>query len=160
MDDSNEKLSGLKTILQKAQAFCAYQERCTHEMAQKLREWKVDEDRIPNIIEDLTKEKFLNDLRFTQTYVSSKFRLNKWGKIKLAYELRMKKIPDALISQGLEVISEDEYREAIQALIAQKAREVKDTDAYARKQKIARFLVSKGYETDLVFGELKRLVKD
>ena len=72
----------------------------------------------------------------------------------------MKKIPDALISQGLEVISEDEYREVIQALIAQKAREVKDTDAYARKQKIARFLVSKGYETDLVFGELKSLGKD
>ena len=111
MDDINRKYSNLKTILQKAQAYCAYQERCTHEMTQKLREWKVDEDRIPSIIEELTKEKFLNDLRFTQTFVSSKFRLNKWGKIKLAYELRMKKIPDALISQGLEVISEDEYRE-------------------------------------------------
>ncbi len=160
MDDINRKYSNLKTILQKAQAYCAYQERCTHEMTQKLREWKVDEDRIPSIIEELTKEKFLNDLRFTQTFVSSKFRLNKWGKIKLAYELRMKKIPDALISQGLEVISEDEYREAIQALIVQKAREVKDTDPYSRKQKIARFLVSKGYETDLVFGELKSLGKD
>ena len=52
-------------------------------MAQKLREWKVDDDRIPSIIEELTKEKFLNDLRFTQTFVSSKFRLNKWGKIKM-----------------------------------------------------------------------------
>jgi len=156
MNDVNEKLSGLKTILHKAQAYCAYQERCTKEVVQKLRDWKVDEDRIPKIIEQLTGENFINDIRFTETFVRSKFNLKKWGKNKIAYELRLKKIPASIISQSLQAINDNEYRAALQHLKDQKSKEIKEKDPFKKKQKIVRFLVSRGFEMELVMGTFKK----
>ena len=155
MNDVNEKLSGLKTILHKAQAYCAYQDRCTFEVLQKLRDWGVDEERIPKIVESLTEDKFLNDDRYTVSFVSSKFRLKHWGRIKIAYELRLKKIPSELIFSALESIDENEYASTLQTLITRKSKEVKDTDAFRKKQKVARFLISKGFESELVFKMMK-----
>ncbi len=157
MNDVNDKLSGLKTIVHKAEAYCAYQERCSHEVIQKLHEWKIDETRIPKIIETLINEKFINDLRFTQTFVESKFRLKKWGRKKIAYELRMKKIPDAIISEGLSCISDEDYQAAIEFLITQKTKEIHENDAFAKKQKLLRFLISRGYETDFALRVMKML---
>jgi regulatory protein len=155
MDDVNEKLTGLKTILHKAQAYCAYQDRCSSEVVQKLRNWGVDDARIPKIIETLIADKFLDDLRFAQSFVSSKFRLKHWGRNKLVYELRLKKIPSDFISLAIESIEENEYSATLQTLISKKTKEVKDTDAFRKKQKIARYLISKGFESELVFGMLK-----
>jgi len=154
MNDYNENLSGLTTILHKAQSYCAYQDRSSYEVSQKLKEWGVDASRIPKIIEDLISEKFIDDKRYAETFAGSKFRLKKWGRNKIAFELRMKKIPQHLISLALESLDETQYAETIQALIAQKSKEVKDSDAFSKKQKIARYLISKGFESDLVFGML------
>jgi regulatory protein len=155
MSDVNEKLSGLKTILTKAQSFCAYQDRCSAEVIQKLRDWGIDETRIPKIIASLTEDKFLNDRRYAESFVSSKFRLKHWGRNKIAYELRGKKIPYELISDALENIDEEEYATTLKSLIAKKSKEVKDSDPYRKKQKVARFLISKGFESELVFANLK-----
>ena len=154
MDDVNEKLSGLTTILNKAQAFCAYQDRSSFEVSQKLKDWGVAAERIPKIIESLIKDKFIDDKRYAEIFAGSKFRLKKWGRNKISYELRLKKIPQPFISEALETIDETQYAETIQALITQKTKEVKDTDAYRRKQKIARYVISKGFEAELVFGML------
>jgi regulatory protein len=155
MTDVNPQLSGLNTILTKAQTYCAYQDRCSAEVIQKLRVWGVDDARIPKILESLIEDKFIDDKRFAETFVSSKFRLKHWGRNKIAYELRLKKIPSGLISEALETIDEEEYASAIKTLITKKSKEVKDSDAYRKKQKIARFLISKGFESELVFGMMK-----
>lgn len=155
MNEVNENLSGLKTILHKAQAYCAYQERCTHEVNQKLHEWGVDETRIPKIIEKLSNENFINDQRFTETFVRSKFRLKKWGRNKIAYELRLKKIPASMISECLQNINDEEYQDTIQILLTQKTKEIKEKDLYKKKQKLVRLLVSRGFEAELIYGNLK-----
>jgi regulatory protein len=155
MSDVNEKLSGLKTILTKAQSYCAYQDRCSAEVIQKLHDWGVNDARIPKLLESLTDDKFLDDKRFAESFVSSKFRLKHWGRNKIAYELRLKKIPSGLISLALETIDTDEYINTLQTLITKKSKEVKDPDAYRKKQKLARYLISKGFESELVFEIMK-----
>jgi regulatory protein len=155
MTDVNPQLSGLKTILTKAQAYCAYQDRCSSEVTQKLRDWGVEQARIPKILESLTADKFLDDCRYAESFVSSKFRLKHWGRNKLMYELRLKKIPSDLISLAMEKIDESEYAATLQMLITKKSKEVKDSDAFRKKQKIARYLISKGFESEMVFGMMK-----
>ncbi len=155
MTDTNPSLSGLKTILTKAQSFCAYQDRSSSEVIQKLSEWGVSHERIPKIIASLTADKFINDRRYAETFASSKFRLKHWGRNKIAYELRGKKIPSELISDALETIDENEYAATLQTLITKKSKEVKDSDPYRKKQKVARYLISKGFEAELVFASLK-----
>jgi regulatory protein len=155
MTDANPSLSGLKTILTKAQSYCAYQDRCSAEVVQKLRDWGVSDERIPKIVASLTEDKFIDDQRYAESFVSSKFRLKHWGRNKIAYELRLKKIPSELIAQAMESIDENDYADTLQTLITKKTQEVKDSDAYRKKQKIARYLISKGFETELVFGMMK-----
>jgi regulatory protein len=155
MSDINPNLTGLSTLLNKAQAFCAYQDRCSSEVIQKLKSWGVDEVRIPKIMEALTNDKFIDDRRYAETFVRSKFRLKKWGRNKIAYELRLKKISQPLIAVALENIDEKEYTETILNLIAGKAKEIKDSDTFRKKQKIARYMISKGFEGDRIFEMIK-----
>jgi regulatory protein len=155
MSDINPNLTGLSTLLSKAQAYCAYQDRCSSEVIQKLKSWGVDESRIPKIMETLANDKFLDDRRYAETFVRSKFRLKKWGRNKISYELRLKKIPQPLIAMALESIDENEYTETIISLITAKSKEIKDSDAYLKKQKIARYLISKGFEGEKVFDLIK-----
>ncbi len=155
MTDINKDLTGLKTILHRAREFCAYQERCRSEMEKKFQQWDVDKIRTAKMIEQLEKDNFLNEDRYTETFVRSKFRLKKWGKNKLAAELRMKKIPEDLIAKHLQHIDDAEYLPVISLLAEKKSKELKEKDPFKKNQKIARFLISKGYEPKLVFSALK-----
>jgi regulatory protein len=60
-------------IISKVRAYCAYQERCISEVADKLREWKVEKKRTDKIIEQLTREDYLNEERFARTYAGGRF---------------------------------------------------------------------------------------
>jgi regulatory protein len=154
MSDINPNPIGLATLISKVQAYCAYQDRCSSEVIQKLKGWGVDENRIPKIIEALVKDKFIDDRRFAETFAISKFRLKKWGRNKIAYELRLKKITAEMIVHALDSIDENEYAETIRSLIGHKAKEIKDKDVFLKNQKIARFLISKGFEAERVFAVL------
>lgn len=155
MTDSNKDLTGLKTILQKAREYCAYQERCRSEMELKFQQWGVDKVRAAKMIEQLEKDNFLNEDRYTETFVRGKFRLKKWGKNKLAAELRMKKIPEDIIAKHLQDIDDAEYRSAIIVLAEKKSKELQEKDKFKKNQKIARFLISKGFDPQLVFSVIK-----
>ena len=155
MPDVNENPNSLKTILHRAQEYCAIQERCRSEMEQKLRLWDVDKIRASKMIALLQKDNFINEDRYTEAFVRGKFRLKKWGKNKLAAELRVKKIPEDLIAKHLQNIDDAEYRSAIILLAEKKSKELKEQDTYKKNQKIARFLISKGFEPQLVFSVLK-----
>jgi len=155
MNDINKKLSGLKTILHKAQEYCAYSERCRFEVTQKLQQWGVDKTRASKMIEQLGKDNFINEDRYTELFIRSKFKIKKWGKNKIAAELRMKKIPESIISKYLQTIDTKEYYSAILSLIEKKSKELKEKDTFKKNQKIARFLIAKGFEPQQVFSALK-----
>ncbi len=155
MSDVNEKLSGLKTILHKAQEYCAYQERCPFDVEQKLHLWGVDKERSKKIIEKLIKENFIDEARYARSFVRGKFLYNKWGKLKITNELRSKKIKKETISTGLDEINDDEYFQTIKTLAQKKETEIKENDLFKKKQKVARFLISRGFEPSLVFEILK-----
>jgi len=155
MNDVNEKLSGLKTILHKAQEYCAYQERCLYDVEQKLHLWGVEKERGKKIIEQLVKENFIDEARYARSYVRGKFLYNKWGKIKITNELRSKKIKKDAISAGLDEINTGDYYKTIKALAQKKEKEIKEKDLFKKKQKVAHFLISRGFEPSLVFEIIK-----
>ena len=81
---------------------------------------------------------------------SGKFRIKRWGKNKIRAELRMKKIQDPLITKALDRIDEAAYRQTIAHLIKKKEKEVQRDKPENKKQKIFRFLLSKGFESSLI----------
>lgn len=150
-------------LLIKAERFCAYRERCSYEIKQKMEELGADEKETEKIISSLEEDDFLNDERFAKLFTSGKFRIKRWGKNKIRAELRMKKIHDSFISNALDAIDEDEYRKTIQHLINKKSREVKSqkyvvSGAEPSKDKIRKigmFLLSRGFESELIWKALK-----
>lgn len=139
-----------ESLLAKAERFCAYQERCNHEVKQKLHKLLADEKISSKIISSLEEDGYLNDERFAKLFASGKFRIKRWGKNKIRAELRQKKIPDNFISNALDAIDGEEYMKTIQHLINRKERELKGLSSGNRRQKIYRFLLSKGFEPHLV----------
>ena len=144
-------------ILGKARSYCAFQERCISEVAGKLREWKVGPKRAESIIEQLTKEDYLNEERFVRSFAGGKFRINHWGKSKIIYELEKRQVPDLIIQIGLEEIDEKEYADSLKELLQRKNRELREPDAFKRKQKLVAFGIQKGYHYGLVKQVVGRL---
>ena|ERR1051326_2515965 len=147
--------SAERTLLLKAERFCAYRERCSFEVKQKLRELGADENTSGKIISSLSEDDYLNDGRFAKLFTSGKFRIKRWGKNKIRAELRMKKIPDPVIYDALDSIDEGEYLKTIEHLAKKKEREVKAKNAKEKKRKIFMFLLSRGFESEMIWKILK-----
>lgn len=143
--------------LQKAQSFCSYRERCQQEVRNKLYEWGLFPKEVEQIISQLIGDNFLNEERFAKAFASGKFRIKGWGRNKIRMMLKQLGLNDYCIKKGLEQIDEDEYIKFLEKLIEKKARTVKESNEFKRKNKIAAYAIGKGFEGDLVWEYLKRI---
>ena len=149
-----KKLNPQQALL-KAQQSCAYQERCQQEMRDKLYEWGLHSVDVENIIAHLITDNFLNEERFAKAYAGGKFRIKKWGKVKIKIELKKRKISEYCIKKAIQEISDKDYLKTIKELIAKKSKEIKGGKDYQRKYKIAQYIASRGFEQDLIWDILK-----
>src|SRR5690242_3237651 len=113
-------------LLAKAERFCAYQERCSFEIRQKMKDLHADEKTIDLILSSLRENAFQSDERFAILFASGKFRIKRWGKNKIRAELRIKHIPEMLIQKGLNAINEKEYIQTILHLAKKKKQEIRN----------------------------------
>ncbi len=133
----------------KAADYCAFQERCTSEVIQKCKQWGMPSNTIREIIKTLISENYINELRFASAFVRGKFKNNKWGRIKIIAELKLRQIPDAVVYESLNEIDEQDYTHMIVNLAEKKLNQL-GIDTPENRQKILRYLISKGFETGLV----------
>ena len=149
-----KKLTPNQAII-KAQMTCAYQERCQQEMRDKLYEWGLHSNEVENIIANLITDNFLNEERFARAFAGGKFRIKKWGRVKIKIELKKRKISDYCIRKGLQEIDDSEYMKTLKTLIAKKLKETKGKEQ-AKNYKAAQYAMSRGFEGDLVWEVIKK----
>ncbi len=157
MDFENKqkkKLTPAQALI-KAQQSCAYQERCQQEMRNKLYEWGLYSDDVENIISDLITTNFLNEERFAKTYAGGKFRIKKWGRIKIKIELKKRSISPYCIKKAMEEIGDKDYIQTLKQLIIKKSKEIKGGKPQLRNYKLAQYAASRGFEQDLIWDLLK-----
>jgi regulatory protein len=141
----------------KAQLSCAYQERCQQEMRDKLYEWGLYSNDVENIIANLISDNFLNEERFAKIYAGGKFRIKKWGRIKIKIELKKKKISDYCIRKGLSEIEEADYLKTLKEIITKKLKATPKGKTQIRHYKAAQYAISRGFEGDLVWDIIKEI---
>ena len=141
----------------KLEYYCAYQDRCHHEVRTKLIELGIYGDDLEDIITNLIIDNFLNEERFAQSYARGKFRLKKWGRNKIMQELKQRKISAYCLKKAMKEIDDDEYETTMFSLLEKKLPLVKGKNEYEIKTKLARYMITKGYESDLVWEAIKRL---
>lgn len=138
----------------KAQLFCSYQERCQQEVRDKLYDWGLFPDAVENILAQLITENFLNEERFAKAYAGGKFRIKKWGRIKIKLELKKRHISDYCIRKALQEIDETVYAQTLKTLIEKKTKETKDKNPLVKNAKVARYVASRGFEQDLIWDTI------
>ncbi|MDX5419437.1 MAG: RecX family transcriptional regulator [Hymenobacteraceae bacterium] len=146
-----------KEALIKAAAYCAYQERTQQEVRTKLYTYGLEPDDVEEIIVRLGQEKMLDEERYAQAYVRGKYGLKKWGRRKITQGLKAKGISDYCIKQGLKEIDYEVYEQNLQQLLEKKNATEKEKNPFTRRQKLTYYLMSKGYESDLVQEAIKKL---
>ena len=155
IEEKKKKRLTPSQALIKAQSTCAYQERCQQEMRDKLYEWGLHSNDVENIIAQLITDNFLNEERFAVAYAGGKFRIKKWGRVKIRIELKKRKISEYCIRKALQELNDKDYLRTIKELITKKSKEIKGGTAQARNYKIAKFLASRGFEQDIVWDVLR-----
>jgi regulatory protein len=147
-----------KASLSKTMALCSRREYCPEDIRLKLESWGVSEDDAGRVIMILIKENFLNERRYAEAFVKDKFNYNKWGKVKIAAHLKMKKVPAGIVSSALECIDDELYRRILNELIVSHRRSVKAKNQYDLKGKLLRYGLSKGFESQLLYDIIARIV--
>lgn len=146
-------------MLHRAAAYCSAAERCMQDVEKKIEEAGLSEEASERIIARLLQEKFIDESRFCRSFVNDKLRFNKWGRIKIGYELQRKGIPSSIRNEALEDIDEKEYRTILLSILKTKLKSTKGKDSRDLFIKLLRFAAGRGFESKEAVDCLKRLLK-
>ena len=156
---NSKSSASAEEILQKLEYFCSYQERCHVEVQEKLRQFTLSENEKNQIIVHLIEHNFLNEERFARSFARGKFRIKHWGKIRIVNELKQRQISAANIKCALTEISDEEYQNTFDKLAEKHWETIRETNALKKKKKFCDYLLRKGWESNLVYGKMKELIK-
>ena len=81
-------------LYNKLSAYCSSAERCRADVEEKLRKAEASEEEKENILERLVAEGFIDERRYAKAFAADKFRFSKWGKRKIEFALRAKRVPE------------------------------------------------------------------
>ncbi len=154
-EERKPKITDPKTGLQKAEKYCAYQERSQQEVRQKLYDLGLYPRDVEQIISELIGNNFLNEERFANAYALGKFRIKGWGKIKIKQGLKLKRVPEGMIKKALQQIDLDDYLAKLKGILEKKAVLLKEKEPYKRSYQLKQYAFGKGYEGNLVAEVLK-----
>ncbi len=144
-----------KKALDKCMGICSQREYCIFDIEEKLMKWEVSMSEHQKIVKVLIDERFIDHDRYVPAFINDKFTFNHWGKIKIRYYLKQKRIEESIIKKYLNTIDEDTYDLTIRNEIEKKRRSVKGNSPFEINQKIAKYVISKGFEPNKVFEILK-----
>lgn len=141
--------------LNRVASYCSAAEHCRAEINEKLQRWGIAYDTISRILDQLEAEKYIDEERYCRAFVKDKFRFSKWGKMKIAQELYMKKVPSDVAWRYLNEIDEEEYLAILNGLLASKRKSVHAKDDFELNGKLMRFAMSRGFE----MKDIKRCIE-
>lgn len=147
----------------KAKHYCAYQERSHTEVKEKLYSFGLRKTDVETILSQLIEENYLNEERYARQFAGGKFRMKKWGRVKIVHELKQKRVSSYNINKALEEIDEAQYRATAEKLALEKWNRQKKDQHMIRQMKTQQFLLQKGFESTLVkavVAEIRKAAKD
>jgi len=147
-----------ENTIKKLKKNCAGADKCQFDIMKKMSSLRIQKPVQKKILNILIKENFINEARYAKTYCRGKFRINKWGKQKIINSLKIKNISSKNINNGLKEINEESYISLINELICRKNEKLNKLDMKLKKEKIANFLLQKGFESHLIWKSINNLI--
>lgn len=155
--------------LERLQVACSKAEYCSGQIKRKLLRWRqkdllegragFSDEQIEEIINKLVGDRYVDEARFAGAYVRDKARFSKWGKVKIAYNLRNMGVSEHIISSSL---AENEALlggDTLDQLLERKYKQLKESDSVdVKKQKLIRFALGRGFEYNQIISKIKNLI--
>ena len=123
----------------------------------KLKSWGLIQEAIDLLILELIEFNFLNEERYARSFARGKFRIKKWGKLKIRMALKKREVYFKCIDFAMSEIDDKTYLNTLKELLQKKNDILKETNLYKRKMKLINYLVNRGYEYDLIQDALVEL---
>ena len=143
---------------QKIERYCAYQERSHQEVRNKLYSYGLHRTDVDEILSTLITDGFLNEERFAKAFTGGKFRMKKWGRIKITHALEAKGLSANCIRIGLKEIEDEAYVSTLRQLLTDKVATADIDNVFILRDKLSAYAIQKGYEPDLVWREIYSLL--
>lgn len=129
----------------KMEAYCAASEHCETEARMRLRQWGCDAQTEDSIIDHLLAENYISDERYAKAFVHDKLLYQGWGRVKIEYMLRGKKVAYDIIQNALKTIDESDYSRILNHLVSQRLNNLPS---------LYRFLTQRGFTYDEIKAAL------
>lgn len=144
---------------QKLKHYCAYQERCHSEVKAKAYLLGLRKTDVEELTSKLIEEDCLNEERFAKLFAGGKFRIKKWGRIKIKAGLKQKKASEYCISKALKEINEKDYLSVLKKLAQKRWDAVSGpgTNFFIKMAKTRDYLLLKGFEPSLIAKTLEEM---
>jgi len=144
-----------KSLRQRALEYLSKREYSAAELAQKLKGYAEEADDVAALIEDFKTRGWLSDARYAEQMVHA--RQAKFGKARVAHELREKGVDDTLIAEAVAGLQDSEVERASEVW-RKKFKAAPTTREEWAKQ--ARFLQSRGFTFEIIKQILNRHAED
>ncbi|MBQ7811931.1 MAG: RecX family transcriptional regulator [Bacteroidales bacterium] len=131
-------------VLDRMRRLCSRREYCSSDILKKATEGS-DGDAVAarEILEVLTKEKYVDDLRYASAFARDKASIAGWGDVKIRYMLSAKGISTSVIEAALLEIDRPKAGQRLEKLMENKWKSLKG-DPHG-KLKLIRFALGRGY---------------
>lgn len=155
---SNDMDDRQKKVLERLQSQCARREYCRSDvMSRALKLLEGDRDAAAELVEALSNEKYIDDLRYASAFAREKASLSGWGAVKIRFMLSAKRIGLDVIDSALAEVDAGAAENRLRTVIEAKYRTLAD-DPQCRL-KLIRFALSRGYEYDAVKSVIDSVMK-
>ena len=130
---------------------CVQREYCRADWYRKLMEAGLTAQQTEGVLDRLEDDKFIDEERYSRSFVHDKLYYERWGRIKMSYSLRQKAISNDNIAAAMATINEEEYVDILKDVLRLKGKSIKADSEYEHRQKLARFAAGRGFEPGLIF---------
>lgn len=156
---NDDNIDFVQKNVEKIKRYCAYQERSHFEVREKLYSLGLYKNQVETILTELIADNYLDEERFACSFARGRFNLKQWGRIKIKYALKLKRVSDYNIKTALKQINEDDYKATLQKVATAKWDALEGEHYITRQAKTTAYLLQKGFEAPLVQQAVRALAK-
>ena len=149
MEKSKKYISNAEAYT-KITKWCAYQERAQQEVRDKLYDFGLNKEEVEQLLTRIISEGFVNEERFAISFANGKLNQLGWGRIKISYALKAKRVSDYCIKKALKSLDEGKYVQMLEDAYEKRSKIEKEKHPLKRKYKLIAYLSSRGFERDLI----------
>lgn len=127
------------------------------EVYKKLRTFSSSNSDIKEVIVKLISDDYLNETRFSESFVRGKFKNKNWGRVRLSLELKKRSISKKNIEIAMRQIDEYDYQNKFKERFYFLVEKFKNEKKIMMKKKIFDYFNYRGWEHAIIYNEINKL---